>query len=248
MTGHVGRAHYRGRVSRAGASVEQIRWRRIVEEFRGGGVGEQEFCRAHRIGKCALRWWMGRLAVIDALRSAPTTTIVPAGSGRGVSALEGSLVLAKAARPATEMSVRAMRGSGDAGTIVQAEPNRPVRGAAKWEPLIRECEGSGLTSAEYAKRKGLNIRSFRWWKWRLGRRSRSPMNGSQVRTHGSRHERPLFLPVIVRESPVPSEPVPITSVYSPLEVVLAGERRVLVHGDFDGPLLAKLVKALEVSA
>lgn len=248
MTGHVDGARSRGRITRAGESVEQVRWRRIVEEFRRGAVGEQEFCRTHRIGKCALRWWMERLAVMDVHRSAPSTTIVSAASGAAVSVPERSLAVAKASRLATDVRARATRGPGDAGTIVQAEPNRPVRGAAKWEPLIRECKGSGLTSAEYAKRKGLNIRSFRWWRWQLGRRARPPTNVPQVRTHGSGHESPLFLPVIVRESPTPREPVPISRVHPPLEVVLAGDRRVLVHGDFDGPLLAKLVKALEASA
>ena len=38
-----------------------------------------------------------------------------------------------------------------------------------WVELIRQCEKSGLSVEEYAGKRGIPVRTLRWWIWRLRR-------------------------------------------------------------------------------
>jgi hypothetical protein len=38
-----------------------------------------------------------------------------------------------------------------------------------WIELIRQCEKSGLSTEEYAAKRGIPVKTLRWWIWRLRR-------------------------------------------------------------------------------
>ena len=65
-----------------------------------------------------------------------------------------------------------------------------TKAAQRWMKLVDEHEASGLTLAEFSRRKGINSGSLSWWRGRLGRtRKRGP--------------QAAFLEVVV------SEPAPV---------------------------------------
>jgi len=58
-----------------------------------------------------------------------------------------------------------------------------------WSNLIRQQERSGKSDEEFADERGIPVKTFRWWKWRLGR---------------DRAEKPSMLPVRVIASAAPT--------------------------------------------
>jgi hypothetical protein len=38
-----------------------------------------------------------------------------------------------------------------------------------WVELIRQCDKSGLSTEAYAAKRGIPVRTLRWWIWRLRR-------------------------------------------------------------------------------
>ena len=99
-----------------------------------------------------------------------------------------------------------------------------------WRRVLEEWRTSGLTVAEFCRRRRIASPTFYVWRRRLG--SRSPL---PVRQTGSREPRPAFLPVRV----VPSPPAPV------LELVLRGGRVLRWHGEVPPARVAELVLALE---
>ena len=51
--------------------------------------------------------------------------------------------------------------------MAEAPSMRRARGI--WVELIRQCDKSGLTTEEYAAKRGIPVRTLRWWIWRLRR-------------------------------------------------------------------------------
>jgi hypothetical protein len=64
-----------------------------------------------------------------------------------------------------------MAGAGGSG-----DSHRMRRSRTTWVELIREQKASGISDEEYAKRRGISVRRFRWWVWKLRREAeRAPM-------------------------------------------------------------------------
>ena len=51
----------------------------------------------------------------------------------------------------------------------------PGRPAHVWERIVREFEESGLTRAEFARVKGVNVSTLAWWCSRFRRRAPAPV-------------------------------------------------------------------------
>ena len=97
---------------------------------------------------------------------------------------------------------------------------------AYWRSQLASCASSGLTIAAYCRQQGVSLAQYHWWKGELRRRdqrSRSvPAPFAEVRGP------------VVQFLETPS-----------LEVVLPGERRILVRPGFDAGTLAEVVRVLE---
>lgn len=95
-----------------------------------------------------------------------------------------------------------------------------------WRTQMSSCESSGLTIAAYCRRSGVSVGQYYWWKKELKRRAQNhPMAVSP------------FAEVHRVESLFCGD--------SPLEVLLAQERRILVRPGFDSETLAQVVRVLE---
>lgn len=64
----------------------------------------------------------------------------------------------------------------------------------QWAKRVRRWVESGLTAPEFAAEMGLNPRTLRYWKWRLGKEGREAVSSSR-RARPSRSKRqPKALP------------------------------------------------------
>jgi hypothetical protein len=95
-----------------------------------------------------------------------------------------------------------------------------------WPTILAEFRSSGLTQAEFCRRRSLPLDSFRYQLYRVGRPA--------VRPALSR-----FLPVRL----VPETPDPPSA--DRLVLILAGDRRLAVAPGFDADTLARLLDLLE---
>ncbi len=107
--------------------------------------------------------------------------------------------------------------------------------------FVEQLQSSGETVAAFARERGLNAWTLYEWRRRLG--VRPPQRLSTMHQPGAQVAVPThsaFLPVRVTAQPTP----PVASA-EPLEVVLAGGRRVRVPSNFDDAALRRLVSVLE---
>jgi len=90
-------------------------------------------------------------------------------------------------------------------------------GRDEWARRVQEWQESGLSAAEYARRKRLRARSLTWWRWKLEGEAAT-----------------AFVELHVDE--VRGEPI---------EVVLGNGRVVRVPSVFDDTLLARVLSVAE---
>jgi hypothetical protein len=95
--------------------------------------------------------------------------------------------------------------------------------ASYWSGLVQSWEGSGLSQAEFCRRRGINGGTFAWWKRRLRRSS-----GEVPRRRGR-----------------PGKVAGLTGASSAYEVVLARGRSIRVPVSFDPQILSRLITAVE---
>ena len=75
-----------------------------------------------------------------------------------------------------------------------AQPAPPRR--EYWRALIEECQGSGLSQAEFCRQHGIARRSLSFWKWTLSHPSGARAGASAAgRARAAR--APAFVPVRV---------------------------------------------------
>lgn len=127
--------------------------------------------------------------------------------------------------------------------------------ADHWRGLVEEWSRSGLTQAEFCRRRRLSVASFRWWKARFrgagggGRRTgtsagRGVTGGLRSATNG----RVEFaeLAVLSGTHGGGDESCPdFRSRAACYEVALAGGRAIRVGAEFDPDVLAALIAAVE---
>ena len=101
---------------------------------------------------------------------------------------------------------------------------------AAWRRVITEQERGDLTQGEFCAKRGLELETFRNWKYRLARGER--------RDKVARPEAPVrFVPVRIVDR--------ADNVASGVELALAGGRVVRVARGFDVETLRRLVEAIE---
>lgn len=106
--------------------------------------------------------------------------------------------------------------------------------AAYWQRLLGEWERSGLSQAEFCRRRGLKAVNLAWWKRRLRGSPGASRAGHQRATQSA--GRPAFV-----ELALPSQPVRGGWGY---ELVLASGACLRLPGDFDPERVVALVRAL----
>jgi hypothetical protein len=104
-----------------------------------------------------------------------------------------------------------------------------------WKALLNDFRRSGLTHAEFCRRRHISLHSFR-----------KHLYQPRTSQTASRDDRPAaadhhFLPVTILPDPTPSIPA------SPphLELVLPNGRRIVVAPGFDPQTLRRLIAAVE---
>ena len=106
----------------------------------------------------------------------------------------------------------------------------------RWNALIREFRRSGLTQAEFCRRRQISLHSFR--KHLYSPRPPRPASGGD---RPSASSGPHFLPVTIRPDPISPAPTPS----SHLELILSNGRRIAVAPGFDPRTLRHLIAAVE---
>jgi hypothetical protein len=106
----------------------------------------------------------------------------------------------------------------------------------RWNALLNDFRRSGLTQAEFCRRRNISLASFRYhfYKPDLSKPARSD---DRISTGANCH----FLPVTILHDPTPSP----TASQPHLEVVLSNGRRIAIAPGFDDQTLRRLIAIVE---
>jgi len=122
--------------------------------------------------------------------------------------------------------------------------------AKDWAQLLSACEKSGLTQAEFCRRRGVKAVTFAWWKRRLrgvAERGRQ-RSGRSTATRGRREAKftEVMWPgrVFAGGAPIAARPESPSGGY---EIVFADGLLIRLPGDFDPEKVSQLL-GLVVSA
>jgi lambda repressor-like predicted transcriptional regulator len=114
-----------------------------------------------------------------------------------------------------------------------------------WADLIGEWRTSGLSQAEFCRRRGISDRSLSNWLHNSPYRERIA-RVLAARTQGDIHpETPRFVPVSVVTMTSASNAQHTSVSSSAIEIVLPGGPRIVVTSGFDAETLRRVVAALE---
>jgi hypothetical protein len=106
----------------------------------------------------------------------------------------------------------------------------------RWKSLLHEFRHSGLTQAEFCRRRQISLHSFRKHLYPPRPSQPTPSDDRPSAAAG-----PPFLPVTILPDPTPSIPVPS----SHLELILSNGRRIAVVPGFDPQTLRHLIAVVE---
>jgi len=141
-------------------------------------------------------------------------------------------------------------------TLMRGAAHR--RPAGEWKRLVTEQRGSRESEVQFCRSRGLELKTFQWWRWSLS--SRKGRHASHARGRRLVPAAPVVqvavveskapaLPTFFEVTPRRSQPavVAITSEHAGIEVLVAGvhgEHRVRVDRGFDAVTLKRVVAAL----
>lgn len=117
--------------------------------------------------------------------------------------------------------------------------------AAYWQRLLAEWERSGLSQAEFCRRRGIKAVNLAWWKRRL--RATDVVDGGRRERRAGRAVRSGFVEVALSRGSASvstrraASGVPTADRY---ELVLPGGVGLHLPDDFDAERVARLVRAL----
>lgn len=119
--------------------------------------------------------------------------------------------------------------------------------ARYWSELLRAWERSGLSQAEFCRRRGIKAVSFSWWKRQLGMATRSTGRRMPGLAGGSRPgQRAKFVEVTWPAGPGALSPALGASTGSfGYEVVLTSGRVLRLPPVFDSDQVSRLITAVE---
>jgi hypothetical protein len=115
---------------------------------------------------------------------------------------------------------------------------------AHWQALLEECRRSGLSQAEFCRRRGIVPGTLAFWKHTLTHAAAGARSGSRR----PRPAAPTFVPLrVIERSPAPDKAIADSApaARSEIEIVLTGHRRVCVRGRVDVHWLGEVVRMLE---
>ncbi len=107
--------------------------------------------------------------------------------------------------------------------------------AAKWRAIIQEHQSSGLAVARFCRERGVPESSFFAWRRRL-------------RARRLAHSSPAFVEVQANAHGDAGRDTAAAEPSSPIELLLPGDRRLLLRSGFDRPALVELLHTLEALA
>jgi hypothetical protein len=116
---------------------------------------------------------------------------------------------------------------------------------AHWQTVLEEFRRSGMSQAEFCRRRGIPPGTLSCWKHKL---TRASGRGSRPAAGAPVPARPAFVPVQLTAAPPPSGTLPrggVTAEGGALEIVLARSRRVRVRGRIDVQWLGQVIRTLE---
>ena len=119
---------------------------------------------------------------------------------------------------------------------------RPTPRRAHWQALLEACRRSGLSQAEFCRRRGIPPGTLAFWKHTLARAA----HPARSRARPGRPAPPTFVPVQVVTRPRPADDAIARSAAAggEIEIVLAGGLRVRVRGRVDVPWLGQVIRTL----
>jgi hypothetical protein len=106
----------------------------------------------------------------------------------------------------------------------------------RWNALIQDFRRSGLTQAEFCRRRQISLHSFRKHLYQPRPAQSDPSDDRSPA--GADHP---FLPVTILPDPIPS----ITASRPHLELILSQGRRIAVAPGFDPQTLRRLIAVVE---
>jgi hypothetical protein len=106
----------------------------------------------------------------------------------------------------------------------------------RWNAILNDFRRSGLTQAEFCRRRQISLHSFRKHLYQP-RPSRIAPGDDRTSACPDHH----FLPVTILPDPIP----PITVSPSHLELILSDGRRIAVAPGFDPQTLRRLIAVVE---
>ena len=108
--------------------------------------------------------------------------------------------------------------------------------AAHWRQVVADWERSGLSQAEFCRRRGIAAVTFAWWKRRLRQLDESGGASRRPARYGKRRGRADFVEV--------SLPGPAVFGGFAYELALPGGACLRVAGDFEPERVARLLQVL----
>ncbi|WP_158633766.1 IS66 family insertion sequence element accessory protein TnpA [Tautonia sociabilis] len=112
---------------------------------------------------------------------------------------------------------------------------------APWLAAIDDYRRSGLTQAEFCRRRELPLHTFR--RYLYGRRGATPAPAATEPTPATPTDPPRLVPVtLVADTTAPE---PASAAADSLVLILDGRRRIAVAPGFDPETLRRLLDALE---
>jgi transposase len=106
----------------------------------------------------------------------------------------------------------------------------------RWKALLSDFRRSGLTQAEFCRRRNISLASFRYHFYKP-----RPANHASVVDRSPASSDNHFLPVSILADPTPIA----TSSQPHLELVLSNGRRISVTPGFDPQTLRRLIAVVE---
>lgn len=106
----------------------------------------------------------------------------------------------------------------------------------RWNALLNDFRRSGLTQAEFCRRRQVSLHSFRKHLY-----VPRPSQPAPSHDRSSASITPSFLPVTILPEPIPS----VTASPSHLELILSQGRRIAVAPGFDPETLRRLIAVVE---
>ena len=125
-----------------------------------------------------------------------------------------------------------------ARAVSVSSPPRPTLRRAHWQALLEACRRSGLSQAEFCRRRGIPPGTLAFWKHTLMRPART--------SHPARPAAPTFVPVRVVAPPRLVDTAGATTTASgEIEIILDGGRQVRVRGQVEVSWLRQVVRMVE---